>query len=457
MTREELRYVYNGWNLMAEMNTSGTIQRSFIWGTDLDGSMGGTGGIGALLAVQESSGTYFPAYDGSGNVAAMIKASDGSLAAIYEYSPFGELLRTEGTYAATNRFRSATKYTDDDTGLVYYGYRYYHPSLGRFVNRDPIGEAGGLNLYVFAGNDPSNKWDLLGLDLQPTVNGHCPFYGWGKYGLGEYCDPGDLTPDVPGSVADSPDPHGSDGGGNGSPAGKGNAAAPNKIPCATLRALKVKALVEQNSYTNQAGGYVAGTNVERLSADQLTAAGISPSTLNDSQSGFQSAIYLNHDTGGYFAAFAGTQDGTDWKTNIGQPLGVHNTQYSEAAAVGVAAATAFGAANVEGIGHSLGGGLNVVASLRGRFSGTNFNPAGVGWITALENSVNLFRASKSIAAYDVPADPLTQLVNGNIGPATDGREVMLPSPGGVPYSLDRHGMAGVIRAIDKALAQNGCN
>jgi RHS repeat-associated protein len=44
----------------------------------------------------------------------------------------------------------------------YYGYRYYHPQTGRWINRDPIEESGGLNLYGFVGNDGVNRWDYLG-------------------------------------------------------------------------------------------------------------------------------------------------------------------------------------------------------------------------------------------------------------------------------------------------------
>jgi len=47
--------------------------------------------------------------------------------------------------------------------LVYYGYRYYSPSMGRFINRDPLREAGGINIYAFTRNNPINKWDYLGM------------------------------------------------------------------------------------------------------------------------------------------------------------------------------------------------------------------------------------------------------------------------------------------------------
>jgi len=50
------------------------------------------------------------------------------------------------------------------------GHRYYSPSLGRFINRDPIEEQGGINLYSFIGNDPVNRWDLLGMVANTHTN-----------------------------------------------------------------------------------------------------------------------------------------------------------------------------------------------------------------------------------------------------------------------------------------------
>jgi RHS repeat-associated protein len=66
--------------------------------------------------------------------------------------------------ANLNPFRFSTKYQDDETDLVYYGYRYYNASTGRFLNQDPIGEQGGLNLYGFCGNNPVKNNDFLGLE-----------------------------------------------------------------------------------------------------------------------------------------------------------------------------------------------------------------------------------------------------------------------------------------------------
>ncbi|EIP98839.1 RHS repeat-associated core domain protein [Opitutaceae bacterium TAV1] len=162
----DLKFVYDGWNLVAETKADGTFVRSYAWGLDLGGSLTATGGVGALLQITDhTSGiaqNYFATYDGNGNVATLIRASDGFLAGVYEYSPFGELLRMQGEIAEQNPFRFSTKYTDDETGLIYYGQRYYDPHNGRFINRDPIEERGGYNLYGFCDSDPVNQWDVLG-------------------------------------------------------------------------------------------------------------------------------------------------------------------------------------------------------------------------------------------------------------------------------------------------------
>ncbi len=168
----DTKYLYDGWNLMVEFDAlSGlTVKRAYTWGLDLTGSLTAAGGVGALLQVYDAAAgkTVLPAIDGSGNVMAMVNADTGALEAVYEYDPYGNLLRKEGkegepNYAVVNPIRFASKYTDEETGLVCYGTRYYAPSLGRFINRDTIGEEGGLNLYAYVSNRVPNAWDLLGM------------------------------------------------------------------------------------------------------------------------------------------------------------------------------------------------------------------------------------------------------------------------------------------------------
>ena len=72
-----------------------------------------------------------------------------------------------GRMGTANPLRFSTKFTDEETGLVYYGYRHYSPSLGRWINRDPIEEQGGLNLYAFCANNGIENADPWGAMWAP--------------------------------------------------------------------------------------------------------------------------------------------------------------------------------------------------------------------------------------------------------------------------------------------------
>jgi RHS repeat-associated protein len=169
-------YVYNGWNLVYEIDakTTPVIASKYVWGMDASGSSQGAGGVGGLIASYQSVSNIltaqYPLYDGNYNINAYINAA-GTETARYEYGPFGESLRITGTLGKLSPFRFSTKYTDDESGLVYYGYRYYAQSLGRWINRDPIGERGGINLYTMVKNQIINDYDILGLSGKPTKNG----------------------------------------------------------------------------------------------------------------------------------------------------------------------------------------------------------------------------------------------------------------------------------------------
>jgi RHS repeat-associated protein len=159
------RYVYDdGWNLMAEVTASNSLLRSYTWGLDLTGKLQDAAGIGALLMITEHTNSVAVnvfAYDGNGNVTSLVKA-DGTVAARYEYGPFGDLLRKTGSASAANPFRASTKYSDKETGLIYFGHRYYDSSVGRWLNRDRINEAGGLNVYAYCLNSPIGRFDPFG-------------------------------------------------------------------------------------------------------------------------------------------------------------------------------------------------------------------------------------------------------------------------------------------------------
>jgi YD repeat-containing protein len=125
--------LYDGWTVMAELdaNASNARLRTYVWGTDLSGSAQGAGGVGGLLWVNNyqttfdgqtlPTGIHFVAYDGNGNVSALVKASDGSISARYEYGPFAESVRVTGALADAQPIRFSTKWTDIESGFLYYG------------------------------------------------------------------------------------------------------------------------------------------------------------------------------------------------------------------------------------------------------------------------------------------------------------------------------------------------
>jgi RHS repeat-associated protein len=85
----------------------------------------------------------------------------GQVAWSAEYAAFGGARVKVGRIA--NHLRLPGQYHDLETGLHYNRFRYYSPALGRYLSRDPASFIGGLNLYLYAGNDPINGFDPSGL------------------------------------------------------------------------------------------------------------------------------------------------------------------------------------------------------------------------------------------------------------------------------------------------------
>jgi RHS repeat-associated protein len=127
--------------------------------------------------IQLKSGTVNQGY---GNIGTMI----GQVSANLEYDAFGREVRVSsltvpptgtppglvagGLYADALPFHFSTKFTDPESGLNYYGYRFYDARDGRWLNRDPIAESGGVNLYGMVGNNVTSSLDVLGLKYKST-------------------------------------------------------------------------------------------------------------------------------------------------------------------------------------------------------------------------------------------------------------------------------------------------
>ena len=160
-------YLYDGFNCIAEY-TGTTLAKTYLWGMDLSGSLQGAGGVGGLLAENHHAGpttsTFYPCFDGNGNITEYLYP-DGTVAAHFEYDPFGNTtVNTDTNNVFAYRF--STKPLDFETGLYYYNYRYYDPLTGHWPSRDAIGEMGGVNLYNYTNNRGCNAVDYLGLKLK---------------------------------------------------------------------------------------------------------------------------------------------------------------------------------------------------------------------------------------------------------------------------------------------------
>ena len=155
----ENTFLYDNWAMIREIGPDAT--NDYVYGLDLSGATQGAGTIGGLLARVGDLETAFYAYDANGNVTDLVD-TNGAIAAHYEYDPYGNILTQSGPSTSSNPYRFSTKYQDDETDLLYYGFRFYSPEMGRWASRDPVGEKGGMSLYGFIENDSVGAIDPLG-------------------------------------------------------------------------------------------------------------------------------------------------------------------------------------------------------------------------------------------------------------------------------------------------------
>jgi len=107
------RYIYDDWNVVAVVNATGAVVQRYVWGNDLSGSPQGAGGVGGLLAASDAASgrSWCYAYDGNGNVSAVVDLADGTRVGRYEYDAFGRTIASWGdeALAEVNEYRFSTK------------------------------------------------------------------------------------------------------------------------------------------------------------------------------------------------------------------------------------------------------------------------------------------------------------------------------------------------------------
>jgi RHS repeat-associated protein len=139
---------FDGWSLIEERDGAGLLQAEYVHGPMIDEVLARIGPGGATV--------YYHA-DALGSVTHLTDGS-GTVVESYAYDAFGKPhLATPP--ASGNRFLFQGREWLHEIGLADHRNRLYSPELQRWLNRDPIGEAGGMNLYAFVGNDPANFID----------------------------------------------------------------------------------------------------------------------------------------------------------------------------------------------------------------------------------------------------------------------------------------------------------
>ena len=183
------RYIYRDWLVLAITDGTGECIETYSNGSDLSGRLGGAaGGIGGVLSVSHTNKIRIYHHDYNGNIVKLTSPGQNILGC-YSYLVFGETGLCTGT--RQERYLFSSKEYNISLALFYYGYRYYSPSLGRWINRDPHGEilirrktrtcpwtvrtddilaSNGSSLYLFVQNNPIDQYDFLGLTVQNNCN-----------------------------------------------------------------------------------------------------------------------------------------------------------------------------------------------------------------------------------------------------------------------------------------------
>jgi len=154
------RYCYDGWQVIAEVDSGGSILKKYVNGPRVD----------EILAQKTPSQTVYLTRDGLGSTREITDTA-GAVLQRFEYDAFGAVTVLDslgnpstGGVAMTNYLFTGRE-LQPESGLYNYRNRFYHSGLGRFLQPDPIGLLGGNNIYSYVLNDPINAGDPLGLAL----------------------------------------------------------------------------------------------------------------------------------------------------------------------------------------------------------------------------------------------------------------------------------------------------
>ncbi len=143
-------YIYDGIHCIAEYDGSNGFIKEIIYGPQIDE---------VLCAIDDYSSAYYYHQDALQSVVAVTDGFRNKIAT-YGYDVYGKIKSSTGSLE--NEILFTGRWLDSDTNLYYYRARWYDADVGRFISRDPIGVAGGINLYGYVEGNPVNKSDPKG-------------------------------------------------------------------------------------------------------------------------------------------------------------------------------------------------------------------------------------------------------------------------------------------------------
>jgi RHS repeat-associated protein len=147
----EIRYLWCGDQVCQSRDSSDSIAGQYYGEGEIQGTT-------ALYYVKDHLGSVTDVVNGQGRLIGQL-----------DYGPYGEVEKAEGRLP-DKRYAGMLYHAPSGDYVTHY--RFYDPETGRWLNRDPIGEDGGLNLYGYVGGNPASYGDLLGLMANVVVNGN---------------------------------------------------------------------------------------------------------------------------------------------------------------------------------------------------------------------------------------------------------------------------------------------
>jgi RHS repeat-associated protein len=163
-------FVYDGNQVVADLDEAGGMVKAYVWGPGIDNLLSMTvygGTTNTYYALKDHLGSVLALTDGAGNIVESYRYDAWGRTTVYGAN--GAVLKAS---AVGNRYCWQGREYSFKAGLYYFRARWYEPVTGRWMSNDPIGISGGLNQYVFCGNNPINFVDPFGLDAVYLIDSH---------------------------------------------------------------------------------------------------------------------------------------------------------------------------------------------------------------------------------------------------------------------------------------------